>query len=68
MDPETPRWLDRGHAHREHVLSTVARLWEQHPEHSFCDLIDAFIIPIGTMAGHTGDEDVIEACGKSKSG
>ena len=57
-----PRWFDRGPAHREHVLSCVAKLWERHPQLSFCDLIDQRVIDIGTMAGHTSDDDVVERC------
>jgi hypothetical protein len=29
---------------------------------SFCDLVDRYVIPIGTMAGHTSDADVVEQC------
>lgn len=49
-------------AHREHVLAQVAKLWERHPDLSFCSLIDRYVISIGTMAGHTPDEAVIERC------
>jgi len=61
-DDELPRWLDRGSSHREHVLSCVAKLWEKYPTHSFCDLIDRWVIAIGTMAAHTSDDAVIESC------
>jgi hypothetical protein len=70
-DPETPsspRWVDRGSAHREHVLSCIAKLWEKHPENSFCDLVHFYVISIGTMAGHTSDEDVVESCRAGSSG
>jgi hypothetical protein len=48
--------------HRKKVLEYIAKLWEQHPDHSFCDLINWYIISIGTMASHTSDQDVIERC------
>ena len=54
------RWVDRGAEHRRHVLSQVAKLWEAHPDHSFCELIDRYVISIGTMAGHVSDKEVIE--------
>ena len=60
--PSSPRSVDRGPSHREHVLSCIAKLWEQHPEDSFCDLIDSYVIAIGTMAGHTSDDNVVERC------
>ena len=56
------RWLDRGQAHRAEVLARIKDLWEAHPDHSFCDLIDSYVISIGTMAGHTTDADVVECC------
>jgi len=60
--PSSPRWVDRGSSHREHVLSCIAKLWDRHPEHSFCDLINEHVIAIGTMAGHTSDDEVVESC------
>jgi hypothetical protein len=54
------RWTDRGTDHRRRVLSHVAKLWEAHPDHSFCELVDRFVISIGSMAGHTTDEEVID--------
>jgi hypothetical protein len=56
------RNMDLGVEHREHVLSIIAKLWERYPTYSFCDLIDYYVIPIGTMAQHTSDEDVVERC------
>jgi len=61
-DDEIPRYVDRGHAHRQHVLARIAKLWEQHPTLSFCDLVDRYVIDIGSMAGHTTDDDVIARC------
>ena len=59
---ESDREMDRGAPHREHVLSRIAKLWERHPTLSFCDLIHRHVISIGTMAGHTSDEDVVKRC------
>ena len=52
--------IDRGRPRRARVLSCLLRLWEKHPELSFCDLVDRYIIDIGTMAGHVTDSEVIE--------
>jgi len=65
-EDEIPRWVDHGSSHREHVLACIAKLWDQHPDHSFCDLIDRYVISIGTMAGHTSDDEVIENCRAGK--
>jgi hypothetical protein len=54
--------LDRGFDHRERVLLEIRALWERHPSDSFCELINAYVISIGTMASHTSDEDVVESC------
>ena len=54
------RYIDRGVDHRRQVLSRIEKLWEAHPNLSFCDLIDIYVIAIGTMAGNTSDEEVIE--------
>ena len=53
-------YTDRGRPHRARVLSCLLRLWEKHPKLSFCDLVDRYIIDIGTMAGHVTDSEVIE--------
>ena len=63
MSGEENRYIDRGRAHRELVLSRILRLWEAHPDHSFCDLVDRYVISIGTMAGHTTDSDVLDRVG-----
>jgi hypothetical protein len=65
-EDESGRYVDRGASHHKHVLSCVAALWEQHPEHSFCDLVDGYVIAIGTMACHVSDEDVIKSCATGK--
>jgi len=58
------RWIDRGTDHRRQVLSHIEKMWEAHPDHSFCDLVDRYIIAIGTMAGHTSDKEVVERAEK----